>query len=91
MIDEAGARVRLQGDDQPPDLKEIDEEVETPEQGKGRSGRQSGLRKGRALCAIRPTSSKKKKQNITRDWREKSREADGVVDEEVDRRSRLAR
>ncbi len=34
-------------------------------------------------CATRPTSSRRRRQTITREWREKSRETDGVVDEEV--------
>ena len=46
VIDEAGARVRLRAMTRPPDLKEIDEEVERLNKDKGRGRRQSGLRKG---------------------------------------------
>ena len=68
---------------QPPDLKEIGTGIDQLNQGKGRSRRQPGLSSGRLSCAIRPTSSRRKRKNLTRDWREKSRETDGVVDDEV--------
>ena len=47
VIDEAGARVRLKSMTRPPDLKEIDDEVETAQPGEGRGRRQPGLREGR--------------------------------------------
>ena len=50
VIDEAGARVRLKAMTRPPDLKEIDDEVETAQQGQGRGRRQPGLREGRGAA-----------------------------------------
>ena len=47
VIDEAGARVRLKAMTRPPDLKEIDEEVENLNKREGRGGRQPGFREGR--------------------------------------------
>ncbi len=82
VIDEAGARVRLKAMTRPPDLKEIDAEVETLNKDKEEAVANQDFEKAAAL-RDRADKLKKKKQSITRDWREKSREADGVVDEEV--------
>lgn len=82
VIDEAGARVRLKAMTRPPDLKEIDAEVETLNKDKEEAVANQDFEKAAAL-RDQADKLKKKKQSITRDWREKSREADGVVDEEV--------
>ncbi len=82
VIDEAGARVRLKAMTRPPDLKEIDAEVETLNKEKEEAVANQDFEKAAAL-RDQADKLKKKKQTITRDWREKSREADGVVDEEV--------
>jgi ATP-dependent Clp protease ATP-binding subunit ClpC len=66
VIDEAGARVRLRTMSKPPDLKDIDDDVER-------------LNKEKEDAVANQDFEKQ----ITRDWREKSRETDGVVDEEV--------
>ncbi len=82
VIDEAGARVRLKAMTRPPDLKEIDTEVESLNKDKEEAVANQDFERAAAL-RDQADKLKKKKQNITRDWREKSREADGVVDEEV--------
>ncbi len=82
VIDEAGARVRLKAMTRPPDLKEIDAEVENLNKDKEEAVANQDFEKAAAL-RDQADKLKKKKQTITRDWREKSREADGVVDEEV--------
>jgi ATP-dependent Clp protease ATP-binding subunit ClpC len=82
VIDEAGARVRLKAMTKPPDLKEIDDEVERLNKEKEEAVANQDFEKAAAL-RDQADKLKKKKQTITRDWREKSREADGVVDEEV--------
>ncbi|MSQ97504.1 MAG: ATP-dependent Clp protease ATP-binding subunit [Gemmataceae bacterium] len=82
VIDEAGARVRLKGMTRPPDLKEIDEEVERLNKEKEEAVANQDFEKA-ARLRDQADKLKKKKQNITREWREKSREADGVVDEDV--------
>ena len=66
----------------PPDLKEIDEEVERLNKEKEEAVANQDFEKAAAL-RDQADKLKKKKTNITRDWREKSRETDGVVDEEV--------
>jgi ATP-dependent Clp protease ATP-binding subunit ClpC len=82
VIDEAGARVRLKAMTKPPDLKEIDDEVERLNKEKEEAVANQDFEKAAAL-RDQADKFKKKKQQMTRDWREKSREADGVVDEEV--------
>ncbi len=82
VIDEAGARIRLKSMTRPPDLKEIDEEVESLNKDKEEAVANQDFERA---AQLRDTADKlkKKKQTITRQWREKSREKDGVVDEEV--------
>src|ERR1700687_1016632 len=82
VIDESGARVRLKAMTRPPDLKEIDDEVETLNKEKEEAVANQDFEKAAAL-RDQADKLKKKKQSITRDWRETSRETDGVVDEEV--------
>jgi ATP-dependent Clp protease ATP-binding subunit ClpC len=82
VIDEAGARVRLKAMTKPPDLKEIDDEVEKLNKEKEEAVANQDFEKAAAL-RDQADKLKKKKQSMTRDWRDKSREADGVVDDEV--------
>ncbi len=82
VIDEAGARVRLKAMTRPPDLKEIDDQVEHLNKDKEEAVANQDFEKAAAL-RDQADKLKKKKQQITREWREKSREADGIVDEEV--------
>ncbi|MCO6459072.1 MAG: ATP-dependent Clp protease ATP-binding subunit [Pirellulaceae bacterium] len=82
VIDEAGARVRLRAMTRPPDLKEIDEEVERLNKEKEEAVANQDFEKAAAL-RDQADKLRKKKDSITREWREKSRESDGVVDEEV--------
>ncbi len=82
VIDEAGARIRLKKMTTQPDLKELDTQIE-----------QFNLEKESAVAAqdferaanLRDQADKlkKKKEQTLREWREKSKEIDGVVDEEV--------
>ena len=82
VIDEAGARVRLRTMTRPPDLKEIDEEVERLNKEKEEAVANQDFERAASL-RDQADKLKKKKESITREWREKSRETDGVVDEEV--------
>ncbi|MFO7906416.1 MAG: ATP-dependent Clp protease ATP-binding subunit [Planctomycetota bacterium] len=82
VIDEAGARVRLRAMTRPPDLKEIDEEVERLNKEKEEAVANQDFEKAASL-RDQADKLRKKKEAITREWREKSRETDGVVDEEV--------
>ena len=82
VIDESGARVRLRAMTRPPDLKEIDEDVERLNKEKEEAVANQDFEKAASL-RDQADKLRKKKDQITRDWREKSRETDGVVDEEV--------
>ena len=83
VIDEAGARVRLKAMTRPPDLKDTRRPDRAAQPGEGSGRRRAGFREGRPACAIRPTSSRRRRNRSPSEWREKSKEIDGVVDEEV--------
>ncbi len=82
VIDEAGARVRLKAMTRPPDLKEIDAQIEQLNQEKEAAVAEQDFEKA-AHLRDQADKLKKKKETITKEWREKSKEIDGVVDEEV--------
>jgi len=82
VIDESGARVRLRAMTRPPDLKDIDDEVERLNRAKVEAVANQDFEKAAAL-RDQADKLKRKKETITREWREKSRVSDGVVDEEV--------
>jgi ATP-dependent Clp protease ATP-binding subunit ClpC len=82
VIDEAGARVRLKAMTRPPDLKDIDGQIEQLNQEKEAAVAEQDFEKA-AHLRDQADKLKKKKETITREWREKSKEIDGVVDEEV--------
>src|SRR5262245_13179417 len=82
VIDAAGARVRLRAMTRPPDLKEIDDEVERLNKEKEEAVANQDFEKAASL-RDQADKLKKKKDSITREWRDKSRSTDGVVDEEV--------
>jgi ATP-dependent Clp protease ATP-binding subunit ClpC len=82
VIDEAGARIRLKSMVRPPDLKELEEEIERMNQQKEEAVANQDFEKAAAL-RDQADKLKKKKENITREWRQKSQQTDGVVDAEV--------
>ena len=82
VIDEAGARVRLRTMTRPPDLKEIDEEVETLNKEKEDAVANQDFEKA-ANLRDQAEKLRKKKDQITQEWRDKSQQTDGVVDEEI--------
>jgi ATP-dependent Clp protease ATP-binding subunit ClpC len=82
VIDEAGARVHLKSMTRPPDLKEIDEQVEELNKQKEEAVANQDFEKAAAL-RDQADKLKKKKQTVTNEWKEKARETDGVVDEDV--------
>lgn len=82
VIDEAGARVRLKAMTKPPDLKEIDEQVDRLNKEKEEAVANQDFEKAAAL-RDQADKLKKKKQSVLRDWRNTSRESDGIVDKEV--------
>jgi ATP-dependent Clp protease ATP-binding subunit ClpC len=82
VIDEAGARIRLRNMSKPPDLKELDEDIEKLNKDKEDAVANQDFEKAASL-RDKADKLRKKKEEITRDWRDKSRETDGVVDEDV--------
>jgi ATP-dependent Clp protease ATP-binding subunit ClpC len=82
VIDEAGARVRLKAMTRPPDLKELDEQIERLNQDKEEAVANQDFERAASL-RDQADKLKKKKETITREWRERSKEIDGTVDEEV--------
>ncbi|MFO0813167.1 MAG: ATP-dependent Clp protease ATP-binding subunit [Gemmatales bacterium] len=82
VIDEAGARIRLKATTRPPDLKEIDADIERLNAEKEAAVAEQDFEKA-AQLRDQADKVKKKKEQITKEWREKAKEVDGVVDEEV--------
>ena len=82
VVDEAGARVRLKAMTRPPDLKELDEQIERLNQDKEEAVANQDFERAAAL-RDQADRLKKKKEQINREWRDRSREVDGTVDEEV--------
>src|ERR1700730_869623 len=82
VIDEAGARIRLKAMTGPPDLKELDAQIEQLNQEKESAVAEQDFEKA-AHLRDQADKLKKKKESVTREWREKAKEVDGVVDEEV--------
>jgi ATP-dependent Clp protease ATP-binding subunit ClpC len=82
VIDEAGARIRLKSMVRPPDLKELEEEIERLNVAKEEAVANQDFEKAAGL-RDQADKLKKKKESLTREWRDKARETDGVVDAEV--------
>jgi ATP-dependent Clp protease ATP-binding subunit ClpC len=82
VIDEAGARIRLKSMVRPPDLKDIEEEIEQLNQAKEEAVANQDFEKAASL-RDKADKKKKEKENLSRDWREKAQESDGLVDDEV--------
>jgi len=82
VIDEAGARIRLKSMTRPPNLKEIDEEIERLNAEKETAVASQQFEEA-AQLRDKADKLKKKKDALTKDWREKTKEAEGIVDDEV--------
>lgn len=82
VIDESGARIRLKSMVRPPDLKELEEETERLNQAKEEAVADQDFEKAASL-RDQADKLRKKKEQLTQEWREKSEQTDGVVDAEV--------
>ena len=82
VIDESGARIRLKAMTRPPDLKEIDEQIEKLNAEKEQAVANQQFEEAAAL-RDQADKLKKRKDQMTKEFREKTKEAEGVVDEEV--------
>jgi len=82
VIDESGARVRLKSMVRPPDLKELEEEIQRLNTAKEEAVAEQKFEKA-ASFRDQADKLRKKKDQLTEEWREKSRQTDGVVDAEI--------
>ena len=82
LIDEAAALVRLREITCPPELEELDEQIERLDQDKEEAVANQDFKRA---ASLRDSADKlkEKKVTITREWRERSKELDGTVDERV--------
>ncbi len=82
VIDEAGSRVRMRTMTRPPDLKDLEREVESLNKEKEEAVAQQDFERA-ANLRDQADKLKKKKEQIKREWREEASESGGVVDDEV--------
>jgi ATP-dependent Clp protease ATP-binding subunit ClpC len=82
VMDEAGARVRLQSMVSPPNIKELEEEIRKLEKEKDEAISLQEFERA-AQMRDRAMQLKKNKEKILSEWREQNKELDGVVDAEV--------
>lgn len=82
VIDESGARVRLKSMVRPPDLKELEEEIQRLNSSKEDAVAEQQFEKA-ANFRDQADKLRRKKEQLTEEWREKSQQTDGVVDAEV--------
>ncbi len=82
VIDESGARIRLKSMVRPPDLKELEDDSERLNQQKEEAVANQDFEKA-ANLRDQADKLKKKKEQLTHEWREKSKVSDEVVDAEV--------
>ena len=82
VIDEAGARIRLKSMVRPPDLKDLDTEIEELNEAKEEAVANQDFEKAAAL-RDQADKVKAKKEELTEEWKERSEQTDGTVDAEV--------
>ena len=82
VIDEAGARVRLKSMTKPPNLAEIEEQIERLSIEKDEAVKNADYERAAEL-RDQAEALRKKKEDEQRKWREQAKEVDGVVDEEM--------
>ncbi len=82
VIDEAGARVRLKTMRKPPDLADLEGEIERLSVAKDEAVKDADYEKAAEL-RDQAEQLRKKKEQTQQEWREKAKEVGGVVDEEV--------
>ncbi|HWE02180.1 MAG TPA: ATP-dependent Clp protease ATP-binding subunit [Tepidisphaeraceae bacterium] len=82
VLDEAGARIRLRSMTKPPNLAELEEQIERLSIQKDEAVKNAEYEEA-ARLRDSAESLRAKKEEMQRQWRDKSKEVDGVVDEEV--------
>ncbi len=82
VLDEAGARIRLRSMTKPPNLAELEEQIERLSIQKDEAVKNAEYEEA-ARLRDQAEALRAKKEDMQRAWREKAKEVDGVVDEEV--------
>ncbi len=82
VIDEAGARVRIKSMTKPPNLAELEAEIEKLTVAKDEAVRAADYERAAEL-RDQAEQLRKKKEEIQKQWRSRSQEYDGTVDEEI--------
>jgi len=82
VIDEAGARIRLRSMTKPPDLTELESEIERYEIEKSEAVKNADYERAAEL-RDKCEQMRKAKDEKQRQWRQQNKEVEGVVDEEV--------
>ncbi len=82
VMDEAGARVRLKSMTKPPNLTEIEHQLDSLAGEKDEAVKNADYERA-AQVRDQIDSIKLKKRNLQKEWRDRTKEADGVVDEEI--------
>ncbi|MBN1442173.1 MAG: ATP-dependent Clp protease ATP-binding subunit, partial [Planctomycetes bacterium] len=82
VIDEAGSRVRMKVMTRPPDLKELERQIEDLNKEKEEAVAQQDFERA-ANLRDQADKLKKKKEQIKREWRDQALESGGIVDGEV--------
>src|SRR5947207_512906 len=82
VLDEAGARIRLRSMTKPPNLADLEEQIERLSIQKDEAVKNAEYEEA-ARVRDQMEALRAKKEEMQRAWREKAKEVDGVVDEEV--------
>jgi ATP-dependent Clp protease ATP-binding subunit ClpC len=82
VLDEAGARIRLRSMTKPPNLAELEEQIERLSIQKDEAVKNAEYEEA-AKLRDQAEALRAKKEEMQKAWREKAKEVDGVVDEEV--------
>src|SRR6187401_254105 len=80
VVDEAGARVRLKAMTKPPNLAELEEQIERLSIQKDEAVKNAEYEEA-ARLRDQAEALRSKKEEMQRQWRDKAKEVDGVVDE----------
>jgi ATP-dependent Clp protease ATP-binding subunit ClpC len=82
VIDEAGARIRIKSMTMPPDLAEIEREIERLGGEKDEAVKSTDYERAAEL-RDKAETLRLKKETMQREWKNRSKEIDGVVDENI--------
>ena len=82
VIDEAGARVRIKSMTKPPNLADLETEIERLTIEKDEAVKAADYEKAAEL-RDKAEQLRRDKEKVQREWRDKSKEVSGIVDEEV--------